>query len=121
MNDLDQKIQDALRRDHTADPLGAEPNLAEEVLAAFRGRHRWQSSLMIIVNLVAIAGLIFAAVRFYDSSDVATQLRWGGLALVLLLMVTMLKIWFWLEMHTNRLLREVKRVEMLLITRKATG
>jgi hypothetical protein len=33
------------------------------------------------------------------------------------LMVSFLKVWFWLEMQSNRLLREVKRVELLLLTR----
>ncbi|HEX2854752.1 MAG TPA: DUF6768 family protein [Opitutaceae bacterium] len=117
MNDLDQKIQAALRRDQPADLLGSEPNLAEEILIAFRGRQRWQSSLLIILNLAIFAALVFAVVRFDGSAEVTAQLRWGGLALVLLLMITMLKIWFWLEMSTNRVLREVKRVELLLLSR----
>lgn len=117
MNDIDQKIQAALRRDPAGDPLLGEPNLAEEVLIAFRGRHRWLSILLVVFNLIAFAGLVFAILRFYGSADVAMQLRWGGVALVLLLIVTMLKIWFWLEMFTNRVLREVKRVELLLVSR----
>jgi hypothetical protein len=117
MNDIDQKIQAALRRDPAGDALAGDLNLTAEVLTAFRGRHRWLSTMMFVVNLVAFAGLIFAAIRFYDAADVATQLRWGGLALWLMLVVTMIKIWFWLEVHTNRVLREVKRVELLLVTR----
>ncbi|HEX2855155.1 MAG TPA: DUF6768 family protein [Opitutaceae bacterium] len=117
MNDIDQKIQAALRRDPATDALAGEPNLAEEILTAFRGRHRWLSTLMFIVNLVAFAGLVYAVVRFYDATEVAMQLRWGGLALWLMGVVSMLKVWFWLEMHTNRVLREVKRVELLLVSR----
>jgi hypothetical protein len=117
MNDLDQKIQAALRRDQVAEQLGGDPNLAEEVLLAFRGRHRWLSTLLMVINLMAFAGLVFAVLRFYGSAEVAMQLRWGGVAVVLLLVVTLLKIWFWLEMHTNRVLREVKRVELLLVSR----
>lgn len=117
MNDIDQKIQAALRRDTAGDSLGADPSLAEEVLIAFRGRHRWMAAMLIVINVVVLAGLVLAVVRFLGSSDVTMQLRWGGVALVLLLMVTMLKIWFWLEMHTNRVLREVKRVELLLVSR----
>lgn len=30
--------------------------------------------------------------------------------------IGIIKIWFWLEMHSNRALRDVKRVELLLIT-----
>jgi hypothetical protein len=118
MNDLEQKIQAALRRDTAGDSLAGEPNLAEEVLTAFRGRHRWLTALVVLVNLAAFAGFVLAAVRFYGATDVAVQLRWGALAAVLLSVMTMLKLWFWLEMQSNRILREVKRVELLLVTQR---
>ena len=117
MNEIDQKIRAALRRDPNADPRAGEPTLAEEVLMAFRGRQRWLSTLLIGFNLAAFLGLVFAVMRFNASADVATQLRWGGVALVLLLIVALFKIWFWLEMHTNRVLREIKRIELLLVSR----
>lgn len=116
MNDIDQKIQAALRQEPTGDPFN-EPSLAEELIAAFRGRHRWHSALAIIVTLVAFSGVIWSVVRFFNAGDVTLQLRWGGLAAVLLMIVAFLKLWFWLEMHTNRVLREVKRVELLFLSR----
>jgi hypothetical protein len=117
MNDLDQKIQAALRRADAGDTLAGEPNLAEEVITAFRGRHRWLSTLMVVVNLVFFAGVIWSAVRFLGAGTVQAQMQWGALAFVLLVAVTSIKLWFWLELHTNRVLRELKRVELLLVTR----
>jgi hypothetical protein len=117
MNDIDQKIQAALRRGESADGLGDEPNITEEVLNAFRGRHRWLSALVVSKQIAAMAGLIFATWHFYHATDVAVQLRWGGLGVVLLVVVALIKIWFWLEMQTNRVLREVKRVELRLVSK----
>ena len=117
MNDLDRKIQAALRRDAPNDPLVTEPNLTEEVLAAFRGRHRWLSLLAILAQLAAVLGLLFTAYKFYHAAEIGSQLRWGGLGVAFLLVVALIKIWFWMEMHSNRVLREVKRVELLLISR----
>jgi hypothetical protein len=117
MNDLDRKIQAALKRDAPNDPLSAEPNFAEELFAAFRGRNRWLSFLAIKMQFVFVLGLGFAGYKFYHATEVVSQLRWGGLGLALLLMVAMIKLWFWMEMHSNRVLREVKRVELLLISR----
>lgn len=117
MNDIDQKIQAALNRDPAQPDVPGEPNLAEEVLNTFRGRHRWISSLMFVVNLAALGGLVFAIVRFMGATEVTIQLRWAALAVVLLVVASMIKIWFWLELHCNRVLREVKRVELLLVTR----
>ena len=36
---------------------------------------------------------------------------------VLLAAVMFIKLWFWLEMHTNRVLRELHRVELLPLRR----
>jgi hypothetical protein len=117
MNDIDRKIQAALRRDSSGDALADEPNIAEEVIGAFRNRHRWLSALVIGAQIVALVGCVLATIRFYQETNVASQLRWGALAAALFLVISMIKIWFWLEMQSNRVLREVKRVELLLISR----
>lgn len=118
MNDIDQKIQAALRGQSGGDSLAADPNLAEEVIVAFRGRNRWLNLLTVTFSLVFTGVLIWALVRFYEAQTVALQLHWGGLALLSFLMVSFLKVWFWFEMQTNRLLREIKRVELLLVSRQ---
>lgn len=119
MNDLEKKIQAALRRESSDSALVGEPNLAEEVLAAFRGRHRWVTAVAMAAQLAALAGFVYAATRFLGVPELAAQLRWGGLALLLFGVSSMIKIWFWLELHSNRVLREVKRVELLLVTRSS--
>ncbi len=111
MNNLDQKIKEALQRE-SSEP---EPNLAEEVIHVFRGRHRWMHGVIVAVTLLFLALGGWAGFRFYHADVVREQLLWGGLALVALLMISFMKVWFWLEMHTNRILREVKRVELLLV------
>jgi hypothetical protein len=120
MNDLDQKIQAALRGQAGGDALAGEPNIAEEVIAAFRGRHRALSLFTFVYSVVLFAGAIWAGVKFYHATTVMAQLQWGGLGLLLMLIVMFIKVWFWLEMHTNRVLREVKRVELLLVSRSAS-
>jgi hypothetical protein len=117
MNDLDRKIQAALRRDNAGESLADEPNIAEEVITAFRSRHRWLYAFVIVAQIAALIGLVLASMRFYQATDVTAQLRWGGLSLVLFMAISMIKIWFWLEMQSNRVLREVKRVELLLVSR----
>ncbi|MEP6956622.1 MAG: DUF6768 family protein [Chthoniobacterales bacterium] len=114
MNDLDQKIQAALQRE----PSPNEPNLAEEAIQVFRGRHRWMHGVLVVVTLLCLALGGWASFQFYHAVVVREQLLWGGLALVALLMISFMKVWFWLEMHTNRILREVKRVELLLAARQ---
>lgn len=117
MNDIDRKIQEALRREGAGEMPTEEPNVAEEVVAAFRGRRRSVAALALLAQGAAVAGAVWTAVNFHSAADTAAQLRWGGLTLVCILAIAMIKIWFWLEMQSNRVLRELKRVELLLISR----
>jgi hypothetical protein len=99
MNAIDQKKRAAFQ----CDAVAGEINLAKEVRSAFRGRYRWLPTLMFAVNLVVFTGLLFAAMRFFDPAAFVMELRWGGMALSLLLVlvVTMLKLWLWVETHIN--------------------
>jgi hypothetical protein len=117
MNDIDKKIQAALRSETGSDAITAEPNIAEELIVAFRGRHRWLTTLVFIWSIILFIAAVYAAVRFYNAETVTAQLRWGGLSLLFVLMVSFIKVWFWLELNTNRVLRELKRVELMLIKR----
>ena len=114
MNDLDNKIRAALQDDASA----TDQNLAEEVISVFRGRHRWMHGIIVVVTLVLVVLAFWAGFRFYNADVVREQLLWGGLALAALLAISFMKVWFWLEMHTNRILREVKRVELLFISQQ---
>lgn len=117
MNDLDRQIQAALRGE---DPNSSEPNIAEEVLGTFRGRHRGLTAFVFVWSFILFLGAIWAGVKFYQAApDITLQLRWGGLTLLLVLMVSFIKVWFWTEMQTNRLLREMKRMELRLSVRES--
>lgn len=116
MNDqIDEKIRAALRGSRSGDELADEPNLAEELITAFRGRNRWITVLGVLVGLGSTALFVWAGLRFYEAAEVRDQLIWGGWCFVALMFMSFMKVWFWLEMHSNRVLREVKRVELLLL------
>ena len=119
MNDIDQKIQAALRSDPAGGALAGEPNLAEEVISTFRGRRRWISAGAVVMNLLFLGGAVWATLHFLGAESSAAQLRWCALAFLFVLVVMYIKLWFWLEMHTNRLLRELKRVELLLVANQS--
>jgi RNA polymerase sigma factor (sigma-70 family) len=119
MNDIDRQIQAALQRETGSAPRAQDPSLAEEALATFRGRHRWLHGVAALFTFALFGLAVWSAFRFYGSEAIRDHLLWGGVALWALMAVGLLKIWFWLEMHTNRVLREVKRVELLLhVSRK---
>lgn len=118
MNDFDRQIQAALRDSASGAPTSDQPNLAEELISTFRGRNRWLHGLVFVWSVVLFGLAVWAGVRFHGAEPLREQLLWGALALLAILMVAFIKVYFWLELHTNRILREIKRVELLVLQRE---
>lgn len=114
MNDIDKKIQEALSSAHKDGEFNSEPNITEELIKTFQGRHKITLLIALIVSTIIFAVSIWAGFQFFKAETTQMQLRWGGLCLVTLLMVSFVKVYFWLEMHSNRLMRELKRLELLI-------
>ena len=74
--------------------------------------------MMVVQTIVFIAGA-WAAWNFFEAGDPVTQLRWGLPAAVLLLMSLIIKMGVAPALHANRLMRELKLIE-LQIARGAT-
>jgi branched-subunit amino acid ABC-type transport system permease component len=70
--------------------------------------------VMVAAQAVTFIAGAYAAWMFFDSSDTVTQLRWGLPAAVLLIFSTMIKMALLPEIHANRVMRELKRIELHL-------
>ncbi len=115
MNDLDQRIRDALKTSGAGDALAREPNVAEELIGTFRTRHRWIHAIAFVFTFVLFVVALWAGYRFVEADAPREQLAWGGVCVLGMVFVGFLKVYFWLEIHTNRILRELKRVELLVL------
>lgn len=114
MKNIDEKVAEALRRAAPETDLVSEPNLAEEIITAFRGRHQWTSLLALVFSFMGLGLAVWTGIEFYEAPTIREQLLWGAGCLFGVLFISFMKVWFWLEMHSNRVLRELKRVELLL-------
>lgn len=121
MSELDEKIREALKSSSESDELFKERTLLAEVVTPFRGKRRWVNTVGLLYGTVANVIAFWAGYRFYHAGEVREQLLWGGLCGVALMFVAFSKVYFWMEMHTNRVLREVKRVELLLVSKSESG
>ncbi|MEM9235883.1 MAG: DUF6768 family protein [Verrucomicrobiota bacterium] len=117
MNDIDDKIRAALGTGNDGQELVPEPHLAEELLIAFRGRSRWITVLAVALTLVTLGLGTWCLIRCLNAEEVKGQMLWGGGFMLCFLYTAFMKVWFWLELHSNRVLREIKRVELLLLSR----
>ena len=116
MRDLDNLIEEALgkeERDLLA-RIGDEPGFFGMAFGLFSGRLGWVNMVMVVVQAVTFIAGAYAAWMFFEAGDTVTQLRWGLPSAVLLILSTMIKVSMWPEIHANRLMRELKRIELQL-------
>ncbi len=116
MRNLDELVEAELSREEREllARIGDEPGFFTQALGLFGGRLGWVNAWMMFVQgAVFIAGA-YAAWRFFGEADPVGQLRWGLPAAVLLIVSLMIKMAMWPEIHANRLMRELKRIELQL-------
>lgn len=114
MNELDRNIREALRKEEVdmAEAFAGEPSMFELMMDTFRGRHRklvWLTTVWMFVFLVLA---IVSAIRFFDTEDTRLMLTWAVAFMFCMSAVSMLKVWWWMEMNKNAITREVKRLEL---------
>lgn len=116
MDDFERKIAQALRADEAAEYQRLDPDLPpwEMVFETFKGRNRWLNIVTAVWAFVFFVAAVFCFVRFFGADEVRAALAWGLGGVLLMLAVSFLKMWWWMEMQKNSIIREVKRVELQL-------
>ncbi len=114
MNELDKKIQEALRTEDAElfKDFTEEPSMFEMLMETCRGRHRWLNMLGAFWTLVFLVLGIVAAVKFFSVESTRDIVMWAAACIVCVSAVSMLKIWYFLEMNKNSVTREIKRLEL---------
>ncbi len=116
MRDIDDKIKEALRAEDAEllDLYGGEQSMLEMAIGVLRGHHRWLVLLTWLL-MIAFTGLtIVSAIQFFNAESTRAMIAWSMGFVLGILTVSLLKIWFWMEMNKNAVTREVKRVELQL-------
>lgn len=119
MRDLDTLVEAELSREEREllARIGDEPGFFGQALGLFGGRLGWVNGVMMFAQTLLFIAGAYAAWRFFGETEVASQLRWGLPASVLLIVSLMIKMAMWPEIHSNRLMRELKRIELQLAAR----
>jgi len=89
-----------------------EQNVFEMLMGLYKGKNRWLSLYIMIIIFVAFGFMIYFSIRFFEVEAIRDMMINGALAFFCLIIVTMLKFWFWMQMNNNAILRELKRIEL---------
>ena len=114
MNNIDAKIRRALEATDTdlADEFDGDQSMMEMVFDTFRGTQKWLTFLSIFWGLVFMAGSVFGIIQLFREQETRELILWGLGVVFCFSAISMMKIWFWMQMNRNSILREIKRVEL---------
>ena len=119
MQDIDNRIDDALDAEERALLRSLdEQGFFAQALGVFGGPTGWVSGVMMAAQAVTFIAGVWAGWNFFEADDPVTQLRWGLPAAILLILATMLKMALVPRMESNRLMRELKRIELQIARRQ---
>lgn len=114
MTNLDQAIRQALSAED-AEFLARfekEAPLHEQVLGTFTGSWGALNIFGVLLTFAMFGAFVYCVWNLFETTDLRAIMLWSVGVLATALSVAMLKIWFWMEMQKNQVLREVKRLEL---------
>ena len=111
MSNFDKSIAEALGEEPEVGEFGEEQNILEQVTSSFRSKNRWMV-IGAVASVLVFMGLgIYSLVQFLELKDTVQALPWAVLLIFSLLAIVAMKIWYWMELNKNAVLREIVRLE----------
>ncbi len=113
MEDIDKLIRESLTEEEAKfyDDLN-EQGVIGMLRGLFVGKNWWLILIMNIMTVIFAALFVYCIVSFFTTSDTNELIKWGFGSLVFLFGMGFLKVFAWMQMDKNALLREIKRLEI---------
>ncbi len=111
--EIDKLIKETLTQEEAKFYDGLEEQNVFQMLGGlFQGKNKW---LLLLTNIVILAFSVlfmYCVVQFFNVVSTKELLMWGIGGLMSLSAVSMLKLFAWMQMDKNAILREIKRLEL---------
>ncbi len=113
MEDIDKLIKDTLTQEEAKfyDELD-EQNVFKMVGGLYKGKNAWLTIIMHIITTIVFGLLIYCIIQTFDAEKTNDLLLWIAGVFFCFMVMGMLKIFAWMQMHRNATIREIKRLEL---------
>lgn len=111
--EIDELIKSALSAEEAKfyDNLG-EQSLLEKLSEVHKGKTGWLASVMTFFHLLIFVVFIFCTVRFLNTEVINELIKWASAGFLCMIAMGMLKLYVWMQMDKNDILRALKRMEL---------
>jgi len=114
---IDELIKETLNQEDAKfyDEL-EEHNLIGKLREVYKSKVGWLAILMNVVHLAIFGVLIYCIIGFFDTQETNELIKWAAAGFLCLIVMGMLKLYIWMQMDKNDILREMKRLELQVAT-----
>ncbi len=114
---IDELIKESLNQEEAKfyDEL-EEQNLIGKMGEVYKSKVGWLAIVMNIVYLVIFGLFIYCMFRFFGTTETNELIKWASAGFLCMIFMGMLKLYFWMQMDKNDILRELKRLELQVAT-----
>ncbi len=111
---IDDKIKQALAAEDAEiySQFAEEPSLLAQSLQLLKTRNRWLNVMVMVVVTVFMGVGIYSLWMFTQSEETKSLIGWAMSFGFSMAVVSMLKIWAWMEIEKYSTIREIKRLEL---------
>lgn len=113
MEDIDKLIKETLTQEEAKfyDEL-YEQNVFQMLGGLFKGKNSWLLVIMNIITALAFGLAIYCIIQSMDAENTDDLILWVAGVFFSFMIISMLKIFAWMQIHKNALTRELKRLEL---------
>jgi hypothetical protein len=98
-------------RERGLDGITDDPPLMEQIAETFRGRQRGMTILVWLDGFAIFILAILCAWRFFQVETPRLQIMYAVCFLFFMIGVVAVKIWYWMVIHRNQVVRRIVRLE----------
>lgn len=110
--EIDELIKNALTKEEAIfyDQL-EEQSLLDMAMGVYHGKLKWFAVLTAVIMIIVFGLAVYCLVQFLQSEDTKEMILWASGMFGAMMTASMLKLFHWMQMDKNAILRELKRVE----------
>lgn len=119
MDKLDRMIAEALaEEDRDIVAHTAEQGFFAQLLGQLSGRNAWVNWLATAMIFVYLGLMVWTGWNMFVATEALAAIKWGLGAALSVIVIGMVKLYLFQAMQADRVIREIKRVELMLAMRE---
>ena len=115
MTSIDEKIKQALSEEYQdliAENDKIDANPFRQMGVGFNSKMRWMYIIVMFFTSLFAIMTFYSIYQFYYETEIKSLIGWGVSIIVFALLTQVSKMWYWSELGRNRVIREIKLLEL---------